>query len=112
MSGKIDLVQQSKESSPRGDQKWFFWNVFLRAEPADIDKIISVTYHLHPSFPIKDVKRTNRSEGFAFSTAGWGVFTLRLSVLWRREDGKEIITKHEHYLDFSGKDKVTTFELT
>jgi len=107
----IKVIQKSKQAGTRGVKKWYHWSVHLDGVKDDMARIISVTYHLHPSFPIKEVVRTNRSDGFAFSTAGWGTFTLHLSILWKNDEKKEELVKHEHYLDFSGIDKVTEFEL-
>ena len=111
MQHEIRVVQKSEETDPKASKRWFHWRVSLEGASEDMDRIISVTYFLHPSFPIKEVTRTNRSDGFAFSTGGWGTFTLRLGVKWRRDEGIEETIEHEHYLDFSGEDKITEFEL-
>jgi hypothetical protein len=46
-----------------GEQQ-FQWSVLIDTEPAQLRKEIKkVIYHLHPTFPNKDVVKTKESEG-------------------------------------------------
>lgn len=64
--------------------------------PEKIDKVSSVEYRLHPTFPepIKTVK--NHNSRFALGSAGWGTFTINITVYLK--DGTEVNTTYD--LDF------------
>ena len=66
-------IAQSEEY--QGDD-WWKWSVWIDATDQELDKIVSVTYTLHPTFrePVK--KMTDRGSKFRLSTMGWGIFTL------------------------------------
>jgi transcription initiation factor IIF auxiliary subunit len=55
-----------------GEQQ-FQWSVLIDTEPAQLRKEIKkVIYHLHPTFPNKDVVKTKEREGFMLKAHGWG----------------------------------------
>ena len=60
----------------------FQWSVFTETEPTQFRKEIKeVVYHLHPTFPNKDVVKTNESEGFILNAQGWGEFTITVELV-------------------------------
>ncbi|MEM6767173.1 MAG: pYEATS domain-containing protein [Bacteroidota bacterium] len=81
-----------------GDKRWD-WSVFLDDDGSgEMDRVVSVQYVLHPSFPNPRRLHTNKEEKFALSTNGWGVFMIRAFVL--TEEGEKIRLEHYLHLDF------------
>jgi len=76
----------------RGRYDWYEWKVFMVEPPEVLEKISTVEYRLHETFPnpIRIVK--DRKSGFALSSAGWGNFTIHITVYLK--DGREIPKKY------------------
>jgi transcription initiation factor IIF auxiliary subunit len=79
LNNSIKLVYTSEEDSE--DPKYFYWNVYLDAPSTVLDQIKEVTYTLHPTFTKREVKKTNRDEGFMLVAKGWGSFHLKLEIV-------------------------------
>jgi transcription initiation factor IIF auxiliary subunit len=78
-------VSAANVSHAVGDGRWN-WTIFLKASPEVLDSIKCVTYTLHPTFPVPVVEVCNRGNPdfpFAHSANGWGVFEIRISVLFK-----------------------------
>ena len=74
--------------------------MFIETEPTQFRKEIKkVFYHLHPIFPIKDVVKTNESEGFVFNVQGRGEFMITVELV--RYDNRRSVV--EHYLSLFSK---------
>ena len=58
-------------------EDWWSWSVWIEGEPAELDAIVKVVWHLHPTFPEPDRTHTNRQEQFRLESAGWGCFRIR-----------------------------------
>ena len=75
-----------------GEDYWE-WSVWIDGPKKELDRVESVTYTLHPTFP-KPVRIVeSREDRFRLSTAGWGVFTLYAKV--EHKDGSTERLKHE-----------------
>jgi hypothetical protein len=63
-----------------GNDYWK-WGVWLDGNDDELDAVVAVEYHLHPTFPnpVREVK--DRASRFRLDTRGWGVFQLRARVL-------------------------------
>ncbi|MDQ4101501.1 MAG: hypothetical protein M3115_04875 [Thermoproteota archaeon] len=84
------------------EQQQFQWSVFIETEPAQFRKEIKkVIYHLHPTFPNKDVMKTNESEGFLLTAQGWGEFIITLELVLY--DNRRLVI--EHYLSLFSKNR-------
>ncbi len=63
-----------------GDDYWN-WSVWIESKDRDkLDKISSVTYHLHNTFldPVRVV--TNRKTKFKLESSGWGEFRIYIVI--------------------------------
>ncbi len=80
------------------DEDWWKWWVWIEASDKDLDKIVSVVYTLHFSFPdpVRTVK--NRITKFKMETSGWGIFTIYARVFLK--DGTAISLEHDLHLEY------------
>lgn len=72
---------------------YYNWTAFIDGPQSKLRDIQSVRYRLHSSFPdpVRDV-HSGPETGFALSTHGWGIFTLRADVTMK--DGRVIPLRH------------------
>ena len=70
------------------DSQWWDWAVWLEGAPAVLDRVRSVRYVLHPTFPNPVRTVTDRASKFRLESIGWGEFAIAASVAM--EDGIEI----------------------
>lgn len=75
-----------------GDDYWK-WSVWIEGPASDLDRVSSVTYSLHPTFPNPIRKISSRKNKFRLRTAGWGVFMLYATVL--NKNGMTEKLKHQ-----------------
>ena len=83
-------IEQDSEYQGAGYWKWSVW---IDATDAELDKIESVEYALHPTFanPIRVVD--DRETKFRLETAGWGEFLLYATAML--SDGRTVELEHE-----------------
>ena len=99
---KIMVRNTSQRWITHSSEQQFQWSVFIETEPTQFRKEIKkVIYHLHPTFPNKDVVKTNESEGFVLNAQGWGEFIITVEVVLY-DDRRLII---EHYLSLFSKNR-------
>jgi transcription initiation factor IIF auxiliary subunit len=79
-----------------GDQ-WWKWSLWIEGREEDLDRIESVTYRLHSTFPQPIRTVTDRASKFQLRCSGWGIFRIPIEV--RLKDGATI--KLQHDLQFS-----------
>jgi transcription initiation factor IIF auxiliary subunit len=72
----------------------------------DLEKVKSVTYTLHPTFPHPIRTVTDRARNFGLQCAGWGVFTIPVRVLLKTGETIEL----EHELQFTFPDEAEADE--
>ena len=82
----LAAVTVKNTSSYAGAGRWD-WTIFIDADPATLRQIECVEYILHPTFPnpVRQVCRQPQTK-FAYSTNGWGTFTVKVNVRYR--DGR------------------------
>lgn len=73
---KLTIAQDHKYA---GEDFWH-WRAWIEGEPADLGRVESVKWFLHPSFSPSVVVSSDRSTGFRLESGGWGTFTLRAEV--------------------------------
>lgn len=88
------IVAQSQKYE--GDQRWR-WSLWIEGADEDLDRIQSVTYTLHPTFPEPIRTVTDRASKFQLRCSGWGIF--RIAVTVRLKNGETI--ELEHHLQFA-----------
>ena len=99
---KIMVRNTSQRWITHSSEQQFQWSVFIETEPTQFRKEIKkVIYHLHPTFPNKDVVKTNESEGFVLNAQGWGEFIITVEVVLY--DNRRLII--EHYLSLFSKNR-------
>ena len=66
-----------------GGGRWD-WTIFVDADRETLQQIDCVEYVLHPSFP-EPVQKVCRAAAtkFAYSTNGWGVFTVKVNIHYK-----------------------------
>jgi hypothetical protein len=89
--GDLQIRQDSKYV---GHDRWK-WRVWVDADPVDLNKVNSVTWKLHQTFPQPIVETTNRGENFSIERTGWGAFEIRAEVQLNDGTAKEL----RHMLD-------------
>jgi len=101
---KLRLVNDSKYL---GERSWS-WNVWLEGPFAELDKVVSVKYFLHPTFrqPIRIL--TDKSTKFKLSSGGWGEFNINAEVLL---EGKKKLMLN-HWLKFDDEEKQEALKTT
>lgn len=75
-----------------GDQRWR-WSLWIEGSDDDLDRVESVTYTLHPTFPEPIRTVSDRGSKFQLRCSGWGIF--RIPVRVRLKDGKTIELAHQ-----------------
>ena len=99
---KIIVRNTSQKLITHPGEQQFQWSVLIETEPPELRKEIKmVIYHLHPTFPDKDVVKTNESEGFMLKAQGWGEFIVTLELVLY--DNRRIVI--EHYLSLFSKNR-------
>jgi transcription initiation factor IIF auxiliary subunit len=99
---RIVVRNTSQRLVTHSAEQQFQWSVLIETEPAQFRKEIKkVIYHLHPTFPNKDVVRTNESEGFMLTAQGWGEFIITVELVLY--DNRRLIV--EHYLSLFSKNR-------
>jgi transcription initiation factor IIF auxiliary subunit len=86
--------------------QWWKWSLWIEGASQDLDRIESVTYTLHPTFPKASRTVTDRASKFQLRCEGWGVFTIPIEV--RLKDGQSIDLEHE--LQFAFPENATDTE--
>lgn len=81
-------------SEPLGKGR-YHWTVYIDAPDTVMDRIASVEYTLHPTFPDPVVKVTSKENKFALSANGWGEFTIFVKVFF--SNGK--VGSYQHWLN-------------
>jgi transcription initiation factor IIF auxiliary subunit len=103
---KIIVGNTSQKLITHPGEQQFQWSVLIDTEPAQLRKEIKkVIYHLHPTFPKKDVVKTNESEGFMLKAQGWGEFVITLELVLY--DNRRLVVEH-HLSLFSNNRKMAT----
>ena len=83
-----------KQSSTYRDGCYWNWRVWIEAEDYDkMDKIVSVTYHLHHTFPDPVRVIIDRGTNFRLETSGWGEFLI--FVIIKLKDDTFVELEHE-----------------
>lgn len=84
------FVAQSQKYE--GDQ-WWRWSLWIDGPAEDLDRIQSVTYTLHPTFPEPIRTVTDRASKFQLRCSGWGVFRIPVKV--RLKSGETLELAHQ-----------------
>lgn len=78
-------------SSPVSEDRWE-WAVWLDGPPEELDRVESVTYQLHETFPKPVHTISDRDSGFRLDASGWGEFMIYVTVAF--EDGTTESLRH------------------
>jgi transcription initiation factor IIF auxiliary subunit len=77
---------------------WWRWSLWIEGSDDDLDRIESVTYRLHPTFPEPIRTVTDRASKFQLRCSGWGIFLIPIQV--RLKDGKTMSLAHQLQFSF------------
>ncbi|MCW3111575.1 MAG: hypothetical protein JWQ09_6081 [Segetibacter sp.] len=80
----VAIEQTSEKIS---DSRWN-WEIHLKGEPDDLEKIEFVEYTLHPTFLNPVRKIFDKTSGFKLKTSGWGTFPVYVRI--KLKDEKEL----------------------
>ena len=79
----IRFENYASEVTGRAGQRYYRWRLFVE-EPQDVrDRIKSVEYILHPTFPEPVQVRTDPGDNFALETSGWGSFRAAIRIYFK-----------------------------
>jgi len=70
--------------------QYFKWKVFIDEADNILDKIESVEYLLHPTFPEPYQVRNDKATKFALTSSGWGEFNIIATVNFKNGDKEKI----------------------
>lgn len=81
------------QSQRHEGENWWKWSLWIEGSDADLDRIKSVTYTLHPTFPEPIRTVGDRASKFQLRCSGWGIF--RIPVRVRLKDGTLVELAHQ-----------------
>jgi transcription initiation factor IIF auxiliary subunit len=83
----------AKETATEEDgAHWFRWKVFVDESGEVLERIRSVEYRLHETFPDPIQLVTDRESRFALEGEGWGEFRIFITVAF--VDGEKVDTTY------------------
>lgn len=88
-----------KQRSDRVSSNRWSWAVWLEGPETELDRIKSVVYQLHETFPNPVRMITDRASKFILKSAGWGEFMIYINVEYR--DGA--VKKLYHWLQLGSE---------
>jgi transcription initiation factor IIF auxiliary subunit len=103
MTVTIHFNNYAEEVGVRGNNQWYRWKVFVDEKPEVLDTIKSVQYLLHKTFPNPLRLSDDRNTNFALVSAGWGGFTIYITVNFKNGNAEEL----KYYLDLSKRGPVS-----
>lgn len=89
-------LQVKNTSTYKGNGRWN-WTIFIDGSNYELNEISFVEYKLHPTFKNPIRKATNRENGFALSTNGWGTFVVKVKIHYLNQRIREL----DHQLVFN-----------
>jgi len=92
MTTEVQFRSYSMFVGAKQDSDWYEWCVFVDADPSLVQRIKSVEYTLHPTFPNPMRRTGDKSTRFALFSSGWGGFRILIEIEW--EDGTTTKTSH------------------
>lgn len=95
------------DTSPEtpASETWYIWSICISTDPREfLSEIKEVVYHLHPTFPSREVHVKDRSTDFRFVARGWGEFTIGLEIV----DKNDKKVKLSHELSLTGRKPLET----
>ena len=95
MLPEFNFDNYSRHVGSREEYERFEWKVFMDESPEKVDKVRSVEYRLHKTFPSPIRIVEDPKSRFALRSAGWGEFWIFITIYLK--DGTEKHTKY--YLD-------------
>lgn len=75
-----------------GDNRWK-WSLWIEGADEDLDRIESVTYRLHPTFPEPIRAVADRASKFQLRCSGWGIFLIPVDI--RLKNSETIALQHQ-----------------
>jgi len=94
-SAPVRINNYARRIGTQYDRAYFEWRVFVDDSPAVLDRIASVDYALHPTFPNPFQSSSDRRKQFELRSSGWGSFTIMVTVHYT--DGRQV--KFAYWLD-------------
>jgi hypothetical protein len=88
-------IATANTSAYLGNNRWD-WTVFVDADPQTLGQISCVEYTLHETFPDPVRTSCSRENKFALSSNGWGVFQIKVRVLFHDKSERHL----SHMLTF------------
>lgn len=87
------MALEIKQGFEYQGKDWWKWWVWVDGPEQELDRIEYVEYTLHSSFPKPVRQITDRSSKFRLETAGWGVFTIYIKVVYK--GGEKTFLEHD-----------------
>ena len=88
-----------QSGSRRVGEEWWEWWIYLEGPDELLDRVASVRYTLHPTFPEPVQPVSDRATKFRLDSSGWGEFAIAAKVSLK--DGTERVL--EHWLALAGE---------
>jgi transcription initiation factor IIF auxiliary subunit len=90
---KFKFNNYSQYTGKYGSYDWFKWKIFMDEPIEKLDKVESVEYRLHETFPNPIRTVEDRDSRFALRAVGWGEFKIFITVYLK--DGTEVYTEYD-----------------
>src|SRR5262245_9677986 len=72
-------LRLKSDAEPR-EADWWLWSVWLEGPDEDLERVKSIKYVLHPTFPDPVRVVTDRQSKFKLTALGWGEFSIAAEV--------------------------------
>jgi len=92
MNNEVKFQSYSTLAGKKQEDDWYEWCVFVDENAEILDKILSVEYVLHPTFPNPIRRIEDQATQFALFSSGWGGFRIGIDVEWK--DGSHTKTDY------------------
>lgn len=95
LAERYSEISTANTSRYLGNNRWD-WTIFLNADPQTLKQVSHVEYTLHETFPDPVRISWSRENNFALSSNGWGVFQIKVKVLYLDQSERHL----RHMLTF------------
>jgi transcription initiation factor IIF auxiliary subunit len=79
----IEFDNRAKWVGKKGKYDYYDWEVFVAEDKEVIEKIDHIIYFLHKTFPNPVRTISDKKNGFALKSRGWGEFEIGIQIYFK-----------------------------